>query len=288
MNDVDQDLFKIAKEISQCRECFRNKDFPFIADPPDFEKKELCKKIMIIGINPAMQYCYEDYKVDYENIRGLLENDDYDKKLSDSLKKYKKPPQENKDDNNYSRKLANLINVILMFLDNSDNKKIPFLDKDNFYDYVYWSNASFCPSPNTSNYNKLIRIKSDNKSGDVYKEIYKINISKRITNCKDNISKLINVLQPKLIIVAGTTYYKSIKEKIKESWGDETSHCELEKLGKLRIISDIFKKGDDKKYVFTVTHPASAHVKGAYDNLYSENGVNEGNDIYKAFKNWKK
>ena len=281
-NKYDDKLYNIAKDIAECHECFKTStNCPyFVPDGPDFETEQKKKKIMLVGINPGMPnwFTYENYSVEYKNLYEAKKTKDKSN-IIDAIMSLKEKKDTNgnpceKKSSIYSRNLTPLLNNINkiikdLFIDNKNEIK-----EEEFYDHVYWANASFCPSPNAKECSEEIRIKNDKNDA-----IYIKNIKERIKKCTDKnfLSSLINLIEPKMILVVGLAdYMNGIVELIKNKiMGEEYSKEKIEdtvcrwKSNKdatgcltTKILTTKFTKENDEKYILQVTHPSCPHGAG--------------------------
>ena len=55
-NKYDDELYKIAEEITECHDCFQLNEncLHFVPECPDFDVRQRKKNIMLVGINPSM------------------------------------------------------------------------------------------------------------------------------------------------------------------------------------------------------------------------------------------
>jgi uracil-DNA glycosylase len=182
-------LNDISRKLWQCRECSfheRLKGIPYKPEILSFKNDNDNEyKVLSVGINSGWDdNQYKDYweavytENDFEEYKKLIT------KTWDQIRKAKNPVQHYRDG---IFKYFDIINKKLHIYDEG------LVTKDNFYDYIFWSNLSFCCSQN------IYTRKFDGK--DIGCDVY----NEEIPNClsKGYLRDVIKLLNPKLIMFFG-------------------------------------------------------------------------------------
>lgn len=195
-----QKLKSINEKIWNCRECSFHEDLIkyHITYRPDAPVQESSKdyQAIVVGINPS----WNDSA--YDQLSKLYRIDTFEVFEKEILKSFKAQDARN----NYAVKLAATFNLL-----NTHLNLIPgqTLDAGTVYDYVFWSNLSFCGS-------QKVHIR---KMGG--KEVGCRVLSEEIHNCLDQnyLSEIIKILDPSLIVffasgISSVLYFRLLLKKL--------------------------------------------------------------------------
>jgi len=216
-NEQIKALKDVNRRIIKCNKCDFHRELPkgfhYKPDAPIFSDENYRNdyKVVVIGINPAWDESDNNLNREWQEIYSHDSNDyeGYEKKVLAQIEK-------SSGRNTYANGVAKAVNFLVKALVEAGatgdeilrELNIPLqteIDGHNVYDYVFWTNQSFCNSqqPNAREFNK--------------KEILCNTYTEEIPNClkKGFLKDIVRIIGPRLLIFFGDTmYYKVLLQEI--------------------------------------------------------------------------
>ena len=189
--DTFNQLDNICKEITDCRACsfhrqLTAKGFPYKPDAPFFFTEDSNEyRVITIGINPGWNN--ESYTKTWKDVYREI---DYQKYKARMIEIVNQQIRGSAGRQPYRDSLFYTFMTINEHLKIYDGKDIR---KDNLYDYIFWSNLSFCSSSSV----EQRQFEGQSIACNV--------VNEEIPNClrKGHLKRLIKIIDPRLILFFG-------------------------------------------------------------------------------------